>query len=105
MVQADPIHERWRAKAEWKSMNEEQKLRKIISVTIAGLAILLLFYMMLNMRSYDNTSVLSYIVHKKWEKVPNVFSFRTETAQDNQCDDCRTGHTASVLYDAEYAKL
>ncbi|MDD3361403.1 MAG: mechanosensitive ion channel [Hespellia sp.] len=75
VIQADPIHERWRAKAEWKSMNAEQKLRKVISVTIAGLGILLLLYMMLGMRSYDNTSVLSYIVHKKWEKVPNIFSF------------------------------
>lgn len=75
VIQADPIHERWRTKVEWKSLNAEQKLRKVISVTIAGLGILLLLYMMLNMRYYDNTSVLSYIVHKKWEKVPNVFSF------------------------------
>lgn len=68
---------RWanQKKIPWKECTADERLLRILK-WIAGIAgILLVIYVYLQRSAYDPDSILSYIIHKRWEKVPNLFSF------------------------------
>lgn len=59
----------------WKERNAEQKLQKIISILVGVIGILIVAYSYIQRNSYDQSSIFSYIVNKKWAQGPNIFSF------------------------------
>ena len=58
----------------WKERSAEQKLQKIISILIGIVGILIVIYTYIQRNSYDQSSIFSYIINKKWAKNPNIFS-------------------------------
>ncbi|NLG02706.1 MAG: mechanosensitive ion channel [Clostridia bacterium] len=58
----------------WKERNAEQKLQKIISILLSIVGILIVIYSYMQRNSYDQNSILSYIINKQWAKNPNIFS-------------------------------
>ncbi|MDD3277798.1 MAG: mechanosensitive ion channel family protein [Lachnospiraceae bacterium] len=72
----ESILSRWNPKGiKWRDCTAEQKLKKVIFGLCAMLTIALVFYMFAQQGSYDRNSILSYIINKRWEKLPNIFSF------------------------------
>ncbi|SHJ45752.1 mechanosensitive ion channel family protein [Hespellia stercorisuis] len=74
VYRVESVLSRWSSKSLWSDLSAEQKIRRVMSLFTALLGIYLLLYMYLNADTYDSTSVISYILHKHWEKVPNIFS-------------------------------
>ncbi len=58
----------------WSECMAEEKMMKILGWMAAVIGIALVFYVQSQQDTYDKNSILSYIIHMKWEKVPNVFS-------------------------------
>lgn len=58
----------------WSECNADERLIKILKWIIRGIALLLVIYLVIQRDKYDKDSILSYIIHRKWEKIPNIFS-------------------------------
>lgn len=59
----------------WKEKNAEQRIQRIISVLLSMIGIGIVLFSYIEKNVYDQSSIFSYILHKKWAKGPNIFSF------------------------------
>lgn len=72
----ESVLSRWNLNTlKWSDCTAEQKLKKVIFGLCALISIFLVFYMYSQRGTYDKNSILSYIINKRWEKQPNIFSF------------------------------
>lgn len=58
----------------WSELNAAQKMKRVIYVMLATVAVALFAWIDANRGTYDSSSILSHILSQRWEKVPNVFS-------------------------------
>lgn len=59
----------------WKKKTAEQKLQGIIGIILGAIGLLVVIYSYGQRNAYDQNSIFSYIIHKKWAKGINIFSF------------------------------
>ncbi|MDD3220021.1 MAG: mechanosensitive ion channel [Lachnospiraceae bacterium] len=72
----DSVISRWSLNTtKWKDCTAEEKLKRVIFWILAVVAVFLVAYMYTQRGSFDKNSILSYIINRRWEKVPNIFSF------------------------------
>ena len=58
----------------WKQKTPEQKLLHIIGIVFGVVAAVLAIFLLTRHGGYDRTSILSYIINRKWERSVNMFA-------------------------------
>ena len=58
----------------WGELGAAQKIKRVIYVMLAVVAVALFAWVSTNRGTYDSSSLLSYILSERWEKAPNIFS-------------------------------
>lgn len=61
-------------KIPWKECSADEKLVKILGYLIGLVSIGLVLFIIFSRNNYDPTAIISYLIHKKWEYIPNIFS-------------------------------
>ncbi|MDO5575361.1 MAG: mechanosensitive ion channel family protein, partial [bacterium] len=62
-------------KIRWNERSPEEKITRIIYIVMLILACAFVVFIYLQRGTYNRNSIFSYIINRKWEKKPNIFSY------------------------------